>query len=386
MDRRRSTIGTTAKRGEHRGVEKGRQPSVIRWNLLGASETRLLLYRIAQWRIEGDESGKRLAEEEIAAKLRTWVPKHIASEAYNPKGVFTARWVGERFKDAIVRGYVTLGKYSEPALADRIRELLSPPYPEIVVAPDLHELQRYVWEALDTYLTAAVRRPQRKEIIIGVSGGQTLLGLARRISDLANLNWWSIAAKDKDRVKVCSLTSGGIPSDIAALSDAVAGTVGTSLGIRAKGLLGPAWFIDDQALAAFRRQPHVAEHETMVKHADIIVTSVGNLRDPNSLMAHLFREQGEGAFLENQPHPADILYKCYDGLSGDPIPLPADVASGLFSVIDLEELKHIERRIVVAGGLEKGRHALPGVLRKNIATDVFMDLACAQGLIQALQA
>ena len=64
------------------------------------------------------------------------------------------------------------------------------------------------------------------------------------------------------------------------------------------------------------------EHVRLVKNSDIILTSVGYLGDSNALMRQLLDHAGESELVAKHPNLADMLYNCYDGLSGEPIPMP----------------------------------------------------------------
>ena len=161
-----------------------------------------------------------------------------------------------------------------------------------------------------------------------------------------------------------------------------------SLGVKAKGLLGPAWFPEND-LEKFRQQNYVTEHEVLVKDADFIITSVGSLRDPNSLMMRLLKQRKQEQFLKKYKYPADILYCCYQGLTGDKIDLPPEVAEGLYKPDDLKRLIEMVRDrkkpryiYVVASGKDKGLYALPGILMKEMANYVYIDRNCAEGIIK----
>jgi DNA-binding transcriptional regulator LsrR (DeoR family) len=377
---------TETKKGKEGG---GKKSCAIQLNELGLRETNSLLYYIVKCRIsDRNEKGDVLSYEEVAHRVKEWARDNVRKEAYNDKGNIPSNWVGRLMPKAIRRGYVKLGRYVEQSLVDEIRKYLTPPYPDIVIAPDKDDLLRYVWEDLDNLLIQAVEGSNGKTIL-GFSGGRTMLALARSLSELSNLKMSRLSPEMKEKIIACSLTSGGSPSDIAALSDAVVGTIATALGVNARGLLGPSWFDDEKVLAAFRAQRHVEEHKVLVDSADFIVTSVGYLGDPKALMAHALKKLHQGQFLAKHPGLCDILYHPYHGISGETIKLPPKAKIHLFSVVDINKLRAMVSEgkpcLVVAWGREKGLHALPGIFKQQMANYVYMDKECAEGLLEALQ-
>ncbi|MHA2203864.1 MAG: sugar-binding domain-containing protein [Candidatus Hodarchaeales archaeon] len=361
----------------------------IKFNALSAREKRALLYYIAECRVKERDENHALAYEKIASKIKNWAKDNINKHDYDEKGDVSPIWVGRLMAKAIEHNFVKLGRYDEQELVWDIKKhlKLKAHLPHIVVAPNKKDLLRYLWEDLDEHLTSEVQG-KRNQVILGVSGGRTMLSFARMTGEL-DLTFNNISSPNKKKLVICSLTSGGIPTDVAALSDAVVGIMADSLGVNAKGLLGPAWFPEND-LEKFRQQKYVAEHEELLKNADFIITSVGSLRDPNSLMIHLLKQQKQEQFLKKYKYPADILYCCYRGLKGDKIDLPPEVEEGLYSPIDLDRLKEmvLDRKkpryiYVVASGKEKGLYALPGILRGGMANYVYIDRNCAEGIIKS---
>jgi len=292
--------------------------------------------------------------------------------------------------EIIEQGFVRLGRDNEldtyVGIQRRLKRLIGPK-PSIEVAPDTDELLRYLWEDIDDLLTKYVKK--KTQVVVGVSGGQTMLAFAHKLPELVDLKWRRLSAELREKLVISSLTSGGLPSDIAALSDTVAGTIGSSLGVEAQGLVGPAWFADKKTLSAFRKQQYVREHEKCVKNADIIITSVGYLGSGKTLLSHLLMERGQQKFLEEHPELSDILYHPYDGITGEDVHLPTSVSNGLFSVIDLDTLQQMvtggKPCMVVAAGREKGEHSLLGIIRNWLkATHLYMDLEAALGFATAI--
>lgn len=360
-----------------------RKPSKIRWRSLKETDKERLLYLVAQWFVSEQRS-----HSEIAVKMANWVKKN-AHHCYNPDGDnVSTSFVGRRIAEAVEHRFLQVGRFHEQKLAEKIQDLLtiSQNRIKIIVAPDRNQLLRYVWLDLDHLLMEMVKT---KSVVIGISGGRTMLALAKAATSLTDLTWHNEVPVDKRaKVIVCSLTSGGIRTNIAALSDTVAANIAEYLGARTRGLLGPAWFADKSALRAFCNDQGVKEHIELVKKADIILTSIGYLGDSNALMRQLLTQADESKFVEERPNLADMLYQCYDGLSGQPIKLPGAIADRVFSVIDLKQLHKMVQKntlcIVLAVGEEKGQHALAGVLKAQMASHVYMDRACAEGLIQTL--
>ena len=368
---------------------EGRGTCAIKWSKLSLRETRSLLYYIAKCRIrDRNKNGDVLSYEEIARSVKEWAKDNINKDAYDDQKNIPPNWIGRLMPKAIRHEYIKLGRYVEQDLVAEIRKYLSPPYPDIVIAPDKNDLLRYVWEGLDSLLIKKVKGINTK-IVLGFSGGRTMFELARSLIELNDLKIRSLSSENKEKIIVCSLTSGGTPTDVAALSDAVVGTIATSLGVKSRGLLGPSWFDDEKVLAAFRTQRHVLEHENLVKNADFIVTSVGYLGDPKALMAHALRKLRQENFLAKHPDLCDILYHPYHGISGETIKLHRKVENCLFSVVDIDKLQAMVSEgkpcLVVARGREKGLHALPGIFKQQMANYFYMDKECADGLLEALQ-
>lgn len=362
--------------------------SAIKWAKLLPHDKERLLYLIAKWHIT---EKKPLGQ--IVNKVKDWV-KENARDCYDENGRLPdPTTIGRYFVEAVKRGFVKLGCFSDHHLVDSIIDKFDLQFAKvkIVVAPDRDEMLRYVWLDLDRLLTKMIVTKKRDKVVVGVSGGHTMLDLSNMARILTDLTWhYEVSEGQRERVVVCSLTSGGIRSDIAALSDTVAATIADYLGAQTSGLLGPAWFADKSALDAFRRDPDVQNHIDLVKGADIILTSVGYLggskesKESKVLMRQLLDRAKESKFVKDNPYLADMLYHCYHGLSGRPIKLPQKVTDGLFSVVDLEQLRKMDSLcFVLAAGEEKGLHALPGILKMEIASHVYMDRPCAEGLIKA---
>jgi DNA-binding transcriptional regulator LsrR (DeoR family) len=361
-----------------------RRASAIRWNRLTEGDRKLLLHLVSQWFVKDKCSHK-----EIAKKMDSWMRKN-APERYDSSGTVSTQLVGRRIAEAAQKyGFLQVGRFYEQELSEKIISEF-PLVEQVVIAPDQNELLRYAWQYLDKFLTQQViTQKSDKPIIVGVSGGRTMINMARAAANLSDLSWhFEVPSNKRCKVTICSLTSGGIRSDIAALSDTVSAMMAEQLGARARGLLGPAWFADSMALTAFRNDPDVKEHINLVKDSDIILTSVGYLGDSNALMRKLLDRAGESEFASTRPNLADMLYNCYDGLSGECVPVPGAVTDHLFSVMNLKELSEKVRKgsrcLVLAVGEQKGRYALPGVLRRQMASHIYMDLACAKALVDVL--
>lgn len=370
-----------------------RRQSAIRWSELSSRESRLLLYRIAQLRFQKTADGRVRSWEDVAREVKLWIQARSDKEGYRTCGTISASSIGRNLDKIIEHGFVKLGRDNEldihVGIERRLRAIHGTSLkPFLVVAPDGDELLRYLWEDLDNLLVKAVNK-NREHLIVGVGGGHTMLKLAQKLRELVDLEWWRIPPEQRKKVVICSLTCGGFPSDITVLSDNVAGTIASSLGVRAQGLLGPTLFTNMQALSAFRQQEYVREHVKLVKNADIIITSFEYLGEENALISRLLKSQGQHDFLKNNPNLADILYNCYDGITGAKLRLPISISNRLFSAVDIEDLKRMvaegKRVIGIATGREKGSNTLMGLIRgRPKATDLYMDLDAASSLRIAL--
>jgi len=350
---------------------------------------RLLMFEIARLFVE-----KNLSYSEIPQKIYEWAGKN--TEKYyteNGKNNIDRAWVIRHMK-AIKKVYkfITVGEFGENELSRSIKQRVSGvENVSLEIAPDDELLLRQVCLRFYEILAEKVRTtPGSEKVVIGVSGGKTMLALAQMFHDLkTQVSWQKITSKDdRDRVVVCSLTSGGIRDDISALSDTVAANIAQELEVKAKGLLGPPSFKDKAAHDAFDNEPEVREHIQLVKKAGIILTSVGNVHDETSLTSKIFsviHPDYLSAIRNEHKHLGDILYQCYDGYYGDIIKHSDEISDRIFLVITLEEIqKKVKERqlrcIIVSRGYDKGEHALRGAILSGLASDIFMDISCAQGL------
>jgi len=355
---------------------------------------RRLLYEVATLFIKGN------THIEIATKIHDWA-KTNARSYYNKdskKDNITPVWVGRRIADARDYGFLTLGRFEENELAKAIRsDLPSAERINLVIAPDADALLRRVWLDFDEILIEKVKYSKGNDkIIVAVSGGATLLDPAKVVPSVKGLLRWykpgEVLQVQKDKVTIFSLTSGGMRTDIAALSDTVAASIAQELDVNVRGLMGPALFTNKSARDAFMGLPVISQHIKLVEKAEIILTSVGYVGDEKSLTSRVLSSI-DRAYVEKlrreNVHLADILYDCYNGFTGDSIKLPAKIKNRIFSVIGCQKLKEMvniryTRCIVVARGYQKGYHALRGVIVNRMASDIYMDVECAKGLVEAV--
>lgn len=364
-----------------------RESSAVRWLRLPDRDKRRLLHLITQWFAE-----EKLSHTQIAYKIRKWVETN-APDCCDPdpkKGVST-QFVGRRIAEAAQKyRFLRVSPFYEEELAKKISRALLLETVELIVAPDYDEMLRYVWLDLDRLLTNRMKNGDtNKPLVIGVSGGGTMIDLARASHNIREMAWHQeVPANIREKVTICSLTSGGTRSNLAALSDTVAAIIAGHLGAKTWGMLGPAWFADKAALAAFCNDPDVQENLRLANEAEIILSSVGYLGEHRSFMRQLLERAGELKFIEDHPNLSDILYDCYDGLSGEPIELPERIRDNVFSVINLQQFRDKIRKgsrcIVLAAGRQKGCHSIIGVLRKQMASHVYIDKDCAEAVLETL--
>jgi DNA-binding transcriptional regulator LsrR (DeoR family) len=348
-----------------------------------------LMYEIA--RLFVDEN---LNYSEIPEKIYEWA-KNNAEQYYDKNGTNNIHrgWVKKQIE--LIKKehqFITLGKFRENELSREIKQRISGAQDvSLEIAPNDNLLLRQVCLGFDEILIEKLASTtEGEEIVIGVSGGQTMLALAQTLHDIkTQMEWNKIASNDdKNRVVVCSLTSGGTRDNISALSDTVAANIAQELGVKAKGLLGPPSFKDVTAHDAFNDEPEVQKHIQLVQKAGIILTSVGNVHDDISLTSQIFNvidHEYLSKIRKERKHLGDILYQCYDGYTGEIISHSKEIIDRIFLVIKLAEIRrrireHKTRCIIVAKGYEKGKHALRGAILSRIASDIYMDINCAQGL------
>lgn len=256
-------------------------------------------------------------------------------------------------------------------------------------APDAETLLRQACLDFDKKLTDEVESISAgEEVIVGISGGHTMLEFTRTLHDIRKSMKWhkEISDRKKKSIVICSLTSGGSRENIRALSDTVAANIAEELKVKARGFLGPPLFKDKDAKDSFINDEEVQTHIQLVKKAKIILTSVGNVHDDTALTSQIINSINPNYLAElrrDNKYLGDILYNCYNGYNGDPIPL-GPIRDRVFSVITCKELWEMVKSgttcIVVAKGYEKGYNALRGVIVRRMASDIHMDVKCAQGL------
>jgi DNA-binding transcriptional regulator LsrR (DeoR family) len=323
---------------------------------------------------------------QIAFKIKIWLKDNLRYSSYSTADPAT---VGRYLKVAVGYEFLQLNPFSEMHLQNKIEEKFSlgGSSIKINVAPDLDTTFRYLWHDLDNYISNIVNTRNSGDIIFGVSGGHTMLAFAKAARYINDLQWHKKVQKDnRDKLIVCSMTSGGIRSDFTALSDTVALTISDYFECRVSGFLGPAWFSHPPTMRAFREDPDLQKHIELAEKAGIIVTSFGYLADSNSLLRKLFDHAGCSSFVQQNGGVADMLYCCYDGQTGEPVELPEPVNDGLVKAMNLKELQErIEKGetkcFVVAAGKEKGRVALGGILKKRLVSNLYIDRSCAEGLL-----
>jgi DNA-binding transcriptional regulator LsrR (DeoR family) len=301
-------------------------------------------------------------------------------------------WLPRHVEEAIKNHFIRLGDFRENILSKDIKKNIpNANKVSLKIVPDEKSLLRQVCLDLDEILTDKVKALD-EEFVIGVSGGLTMKSVAQTLHDIKLLMSWHEVMSDDDKAKVviCSLTSGGTRDNFIALSDTVAANIADELGVKASGLLGPPFFKGKETLSAFKDE--VQEHINRVKNAKIILTSVGNVHDDGCLTSKIFNvvdpDHLRGIRKEEKyEYLGDMLYQCYDGYWGDPVPPSQKISEQIFTVIYLSELRQMIKSgtkcIVVAKGYDKGYHALRGLIVKEMVSDLYMDIECAQGLKDA---
>jgi DNA-binding transcriptional regulator LsrR (DeoR family) len=357
---------------------------------------RQLIYEIARLFVEEHRNYTQILNEIYKKAARDDSPYH---KYYNENGKDDTRGpsVPRHIKEAIRNQFITLGSFRENILSKNIKHNIdNANQVSLNIAPDEKSLLQQVCFDFDRILIEKVKStPDGKEVVIGVSGGLTMMGVAQTLHDIKErTSWYKRASEeDKNKVVVCSLTSGGTRDNFKALSDTVAANIAQELDVKGRGLLGPPTFRDIDALNAFKDEPEIQEHIKRVENAKIILTSVGDVHNDKSLTSHIFNVIDPDHLAEirrDHDYIGDILYQCYDGYTGEIIPPSQKIKDRIFSVIPLiklkmklEEKKEKEDRtrcIIVAKGYDKGKHTLRGAIIMRLASDIYMDIECALGL------
>lgn len=360
-----------------------------------------LLFKVVRQFISGVQP--KLIVDDVYAWSKTNAKKY-----YNDKGEdnIKPQWVTRRVIESSKDNYKIIKiSFEEEDLMKKIRwNVINADKIDIKISPDEEELLRQVWFKFDEILTDKVKNLRdNKKIVVAVSGGATLLSISKVSSKYKNLLRWhnsrDISEDKKKNVIVCSLTSGGTRDNIAALSDTVAALIARELGVKARGLLGPAFFNNKKTRNSFRQLQEVKDHIKLVENADIIMTSIGDVHNEESL-THKFIKSIDPEFLKchlnEYKHFADILYNCYDGFTGEQIKFSQKIKNRTFFIITCKKLRNMvnpnqteqtERTecIVAATGYKKGYHAMRGIIAKKMANHVYMDVECAKGLITAAE-
>ncbi len=343
---------------------------------------------------------KRWPHTEIAQSMKGWVQKHAKGycDPGGPDNINTT-WVYRRLKEAIRHSFLRIGDFEEDKLMTEIHHAF--PKSEninITLAPNADGLMSRVWAGLDAILCEKVSAATPDNpLVIGVSGGMTMLAVSAFGPRVRSLLRWhqpgAVPPEMKENVIVCSLTSGGMRDNIAALSDTVAASLARELGdgVKAHGLLGPAVFPPGHARDDFVKIREVKRHIQLVKKAGIVLTSAGYVHDDTNLTAQIIRHLRPKCLAQLRSkcdNLSDILYNCYDGRTGEPIPYPRSIEPRILTAVTCADLQAMvasgqTKCFVVTRGYDKGFHALPGIIIKQMATDIYMDIECANGLIKA---
>lgn len=354
---------------------------------------RLLVYEVARLFVKE----RKVHNKDIILSVYKWAESH-APKYYNKGGKedIHSEWICRRLLDAIVNNFILLGEFEDQDLLVRLHDLIRETKKEVKLhlAPDSGSLLRQACLDFDEKLVAGVKSSD-EQFVVGVSGGRTVLAFSQTLREIrSSLKWHKeVPDEKKKNVVICSLTCGGIRSNISSLSDTVAANIAVELKVRQSGLLGPPSFSDGPALNAFKDEDEVDKHINLVKNANVILTSVGNVHDDTSLTSQIYKIVDE-AHLNNirgeHTNLGDILYQCYDGYTGIPVVPSDDIQNKILTVITLLELrKRVKddktKCIVMANGYEKGRHALRGLIVWRMASDIHMDLECARGLKNAAE-
>lgn len=353
---------------------------------------RQLIYEIACLFVQE----RKVRQKDIIAATYAWAEEHVPTY-YHARGKanLNSEWVRRRLVEAISAQFLLLGNFEDVKLRDEICRLL----PEaralsLALAPNAETLYRQACLDFEKKLIDKIASSRNPRIVVGVSGGRTMLAFSRTLHDMrASLKWHTqVPIEKKKKVVVCSLTCGGLRDNIVALSDTVAANIAEELGCDQSGFLAPPLFDGGPAKEAFKGTEEVAKHIELAHKPDIILTSVGNVHDENALTSQIIEKidpEGLAELRLGEKPLGDILYYCYNGYTGDPIVL-SKVYEKVLSVITCKELWDMVKNnettcIVVAAGYEKGYNALRGVIARRMATDIHMDLDCARGLQELCQ-
>ncbi len=340
----------------------------------------------------------------IVDEVYSWARDKAAKYYYNNgRNNITSQWITRRIKESTKDRYKILKlSFDERDLIEKIkRNVINADKIKLMIAPSGEELLRQVLFKFDEILTDKVKKSRdNKEIIVAVSGGSTLLSLSKVSAKYKKFLRWhnspDISENQKKKVIVCSLTSGGTRDNIVALSDTIAALIAQELGVKARGLLGPAFFNDKKTRNSFKQLAEVKDHIKFVENADIILTSVSDVHKKESL-THQFIKSIDEKYLRDHlreyEHFADILYNCYEGFTGEPIPFNQKIKDRTFFMMTIEQLQEMVSNkqtgrtecIVAATGYNKGYHAIRGVMAKKMASHIYMDVECANGLIEVVE-
>ena len=321
-----------------------------------------------------------------------------APRYYNKKGEDNIKpeWIRRRLVDAIENNFILVGEFEDRDLLERLQDLIPETKKKVKLnlAPDSESLLRQACLDFDEKMVTGVKSSD-SEFVVGVSGGRTVLAFSHILREIrSNLKWHNeIPEEKKKNVVVCSLTAGGTRSNISALSDTVAANIAEELNVRQSGLLGPPSFRDGESLNTFKREEEVDKHIKLVKNANIILTSVGDVSDNSSLTSQIYNIVDDthlSKIRSGHKNLGDILYQCYDGYTGIPVPPSNEIKDRILVVIPLLELRtrvkgHKTKCIVMAKGYNKGRRALRGLIVWRMASDIHMDIECSRGLRDAAE-
>jgi DNA-binding transcriptional regulator LsrR (DeoR family) len=201
---------------------------------------------------------------------------------------------------------------------------------------------------------------------VGVAWGETIGALADEM-----------VQHDVDAVTVCQMI-GSMFTDAVPASEYCAIRIAGKLSARCYTLHAPALASTAEVAALFRAEPTIRQQLDRLKSLDLVVASVGNVRDDTHLArAHIAApDELEAA---REAGAVGVFCARYIDASGHTLRLPPD---DRLLASELDDLRRARKRMLVAGGSDK-RDATLAAIRGGFATHLCVDRALAVACLES---
>lgn len=269
--------------------------------------------------------------------------------------------------EARAQGIVTIAIESERlrslSVARQIQERFG--LDECLVVPSTGG-ERSLYDRLGAAGAQALHRLVRSGDRLAITWGRTMLALAK-----------SARGGNLKDVRVVQAT-GGTTAVIPWTPEACATQLAEALGARCIPISAPAILSSAETRRILMAEPVVAEQLAELAAVDRVFFSVSSLRPDSTIHTSGFFES---AIQQHDHYNAAAGALAGRFIDADGVPIEGPLAERTLG-IELDQLRHIETRVAVAGGLDKVP-AILATLRGGYATVLVTDAATGDGILRA---